>query len=205
MMAVGMFVMLFVGSCAYDDEQSTLLQASIKNHEADAETMGANKSQSQEENHDNSTWGGAIGGAPGDRTLLCQITFYEGKDCDDGGFTPYGHSGGNRLRGASAIRLVSEVDNVLYCKSNCDEGKHTDKYLENHAVAWKINYGGVGDVPGCDHIEIYDEDNPKKGYGDNVIMDRSAGTMGKTGQCNVLPDDLSEDLGGYYIKGYENR
>lgn len=41
-----MFVMLFVGSCAYDDEQSTLLQASIKNHEADAETIGVNKSQS---------------------------------------------------------------------------------------------------------------------------------------------------------------
>jgi len=32
MMAVGMFVMLVVGSCAYDDEQSTLLQATDSSH-----------------------------------------------------------------------------------------------------------------------------------------------------------------------------
>lgn len=153
----------------------------------------------------NSTWGGMIGGRPGDRTLLCKITFYSGKDCDDGGSSPYGYTNGNKMRSGSAIRMNKVVDQVLECKSNCDEGTHTDKYLENHAVAWKINWGGVGDGDyGCDHIEIYDEDNPKKGYGDNVIMDKSDGTMGKTGQCNVLPDDLSEDVGGYYIKGYEN-
>jgi len=82
MMAVGMLVLLFVGSCAYDDEQSVLLQAGIKNHVNTTHSQGETTQCADDPNYEDIDGDGCAGQYANNPEGLCGVTGgYENSCC----------------------------------------------------------------------------------------------------------------------------
>jgi len=81
MMAVGMLVLLFVAGYAYDDEQSVLLQAGVKNHVNSTHTQAERTQCVDDPNYEDIDGDGCVGQYTNNPEGLCGIPGFEDSCC----------------------------------------------------------------------------------------------------------------------------
>lgn len=103
----------------------------------------------------------------------------------------------------SSSMMADKCKVTLYESMDCK--KKVSSFGTNSGNGKEITFGGgknennpnsLGvDTDGCAEVEIYDEDETKRGYEDNSKVHNP-----KKGLCVKLPYDLQEDVGGLYLK-----